>query len=198
MDINAYIKNKFRIKGITLLPFTGWLESSREHLAELFCELGYKVGAEIGVRWGGYSESLLQKNPGLKLYCIDSWAPYPGGRPSQERQERIYRRAARVLSTYGATIIRKTSMDALGDIPDGSLDFVYIDAMHDFDNVMMDIIGWSHKVRSGGIVSGHDFIHLHGGGIIPAVEGYVRGHNITQWYITQDYTPAPSFFWVKP
>lgn len=199
MDVNAHIRNKFRIKGLTLLPLTGWLISNRGHIAELFFELGYKIGAEIGVRWGEYSELILQKNPGVKLYCIDSWAPYPGGRPNQERQDRIFRRAERVLSQYkGAILLRKTSMDALADIQDGSLDFVYIDAMHDFDNVMMDIICWSKKVRSGGIVSGHDFLHLHGGGIIPAVRGYVEGHNITQWYITQDYAPGPSFFWVKP
>jgi len=198
MDVNAYIKNKFRVKGMTTLPLTGWLNSTREHLAELFCELGYKVGAEIGVRWGGYSESLLQKNPGLKLYCIDSWAPYPGGRPSQERQDRIFRRAERVLSQYkGVHFIKKESMEALADIPDNSLDFVYIDAMHDYCSVTLDLIGWYKKVRPGGIISGHDYIHLHGCGVIPAVNGFVQGMNITNWYLTQDYTPAPSWFFVK-
>ena len=88
-------------------------------------------------------------------------------------------------------------MDALGDFKDRSLDFVYIDGLHDFDNVMMDLIGWNRKVRSGGIISGHDYIPLHAGGIIPAVRAFTEGHCITEWYITQEYTPAPSFFWVK-
>lgn len=201
MDVNAHIRNKFRIKGLTLLPLTGWSNSTREDLPELFNELGYKVGAEIGVQWGGFSESILQKMPGVTLYCVDPWAPWPGGSVSQTRQDRIYKRAVGVLSQYKGVSVRfvkKKSMDALVDFQDNSLDFVYIDGLHDFDNVMMDIIGWSNKVKSGGIVSGHDFIYLHNNGIIPAAEGYTKGHNINQWYITQEYNPAPSFFWVKP
>ena len=200
MDADAHIRSRLRIKWNEVLPYTGWSLSTRENLPEIFNELGFKVGAEIGVQWGGFSQSILDKIPGVTLYCIDVWAPFPGGRPNQERQDRIYRRAVAVLSQYkGVAVhfIRKASMDALVDIPDNSLDFVYIDAAHDFDNVMMDIIGWSRKVRIGGIVSGHDFIHLHAAGIIPAVMAYVEGHNITQWYLTSGDYPTPSFFWVK-
>ena len=200
MDVDAHIRSKLRVKWNELLPYTGWARITREQLPEIWNELGYKVGAEIGVQWGGFSQSILEKIPGVTLCCIDIWGPFPGGRPSQERQDRIYRRAVAVLSQYkGVTVrfIRKTSMDALADIEDGSLDFVYIDAAHDFDNVMMDIIGWSKKVKIGGIVSGHDYIHLHAGGIIPAVRGYVEGHCITQWYLTSGDYPTPSFFWVK-
>lgn len=193
-ELNAYIKAKFRVKGISTIPYAGWLKSTRENLAELFAEAGFKVGAEIGVRWGEYSEMIIRKNPGVKMFCIDSWAPY--GRIGPIRQERVFRRANKVLTPLGATLIRKPSMEALADFEDESLDFVYIDAMHDFDNVMMDIIGWSKKVRRGGIVSGHDYTNLHGCGVVPAVEGYTRGHSILEWYITQD--ELHSFFWVKP
>ncbi len=196
MDVNRHIRRKFRVKGQETLPFTGWLDSTREHLAELFCELGYKVGAEVGVQKGVNALMILQKNPGLKLFCIDPWEPY--GRMGQFRQDRNFKHTKDRLRPYNAIYIRKKSMDALADIPDSSLDFVYIDGLHDFDNVMMDIIGWSKKVRSGGIVSGHDYINLHGCGIIPAVNAYIQGHTIFQWFITRDYTPAPSFFWVKP
>lgn len=195
MDINRHIRRKFHVKGLETLPFTGWLESTRTHLAELFCELGYKVGAEIGVRRGANALTLFQKNPGLKLYCIDPWTPY--SRTTQERQDRNFRHTQNVLAEYDAIFIRKTSMDALSAIEDGALDFVYIDGLHDFDNVMMDIIGWSKKVRLGGIVSGHDYIPLHNCGIIAAVNAYIAGHTIMQWFVTKDYTPAPSWFFVK-
>ncbi len=196
-ETNRHIKWKLRVKGVSVVPYTGWLKSStRETITELFRELGFKTGAEIGVRWGEYSEMIIRNNPGVKLYCVDTWLPYMGGRPSAERQERIYRRAKKVLTPMGATILRKASMDALADISDGSLDFVYIDAMHDFDNVMMDIIGWSKKVRSGGIVSGHDYTNLHGCGVVPAVNAYTQGHTILEWYVTQD--ELPSWLWVNP
>ena len=195
-NVNRQIRDKFRIKGPCVVPFTGFLDSTRNDLADLFCELGFKIGAEVGVMWGGYSEVLLRKNPGLKLYCIDPWTPYENGRPSQEKQDRIYRRAKKVLSRLGATLIRKTSMEALADIPDGSLDFVYIDAMHKFDYVMMDIIEWSKKVKRGGIVSGHDYSLIPGCGVVPATHAYTRGHMILEWYVTREIWP--SFFWVKP
>jgi hypothetical protein len=193
-ELNVYIKRKFRIKGISTIPYAGWLVSTRENLAELFAEAGFKTGAEIGVRWGEYSEMIIRKNPGVKMFCIDSWAPY--GRTGPIRQARIFRRAYKVLTPLGATLIKKPSMEALADFQDESLDFVYIDAMHDFDNVMMDIIGWSKKVRRGGIVSGHDYTNLPGCGVVSGVEGYTRGHSILEWYITQD--ELHSFFWVKP
>jgi len=196
MDINAHIKDKFRVKGKHTFPYTGWLISNRDHIAELFGELGFKVGAEIGVRMGGYSAVICMKNPGVKLYCIDLWTSWEGGRPSQDKQDMYFEHAKRKLEGYDVTFLRKTSMEALADIPDDSLDFVYVDAKHDFDDVMMDIICWSRKVHSGGIVSGHDYIHLHNCGVIPAVRAYVEGHNIFPWYLTQDV--PPSFFWVKP
>lgn len=40
----------------------------RNDLATLFCELGFKEGAEIGVEQGAYSEVLLTHNPGSRLY----------------------------------------------------------------------------------------------------------------------------------
>ena len=111
MDANAYIRSRLRVKWNENLPYTGWGLTTREHLPEMFNDLGYKVGAEIGVQWGGFSQSILEKMPGVTLYCIDIWAPFPGGRSSQERQDRIYRRAVAVLSTYkGVTVnfIRKS------------------------------------------------------------------------------------------
>ena len=88
-----------------------------------------------------------------------------------------------------------TSMEAVANFDDNSLDFVYIDGLHTFDAVMLDLIFWSPKVRSGGIVAGHDYLEFPNGGIIPAVRAYVTGHGISDWYVTRDKNP--SFFWVK-
>jgi len=198
MGTTMHIHRKFRMKGGEIIPFTGWLVSNRHHIYELFAELGYKVGAEIGVRAGNNARVMFQKNPKMKLYCVDTWAPFEGGVPSQHKQNMYFYNAKKVLRGYDVVFLKKTSMEALSDIQDGSLDFVYIDAMHDFDNVMIDIIGWSKKVKSGGIVSGHDYANDCGIGVIPAVNGYVAGHTITEWYITKEKNDNRSFFWVKP
>lgn len=193
-NIHEYLKYKLQINDHDNPPLRGKLKTSRDDLAVIFADLNYTVGAEIGVRKGYYSIELLTRNPNMKLYCIDPWGPY--GRTSQEKQDRFFRSTQGRLSLFpNVVFIRKTSMDALADIPDGSLDFVYIDGLHDFDNVIMDIVSWSKKVRSGGIVSGHDYFYNFGVGVVYAVDAYVRAHNIQQWFVTKEV--LPSFLWVK-
>jgi predicted O-methyltransferase YrrM len=193
-SLERMIWNKFHVHRGDNVPYVGW-NSTRVVLAELFAELNFNQGAEIGVRIGEYSEVLCQKNPNLHLYCIDPWTPY-SARGNAETQESNYKLAVERLSKYNTTILKKTSMDALENISDGSLDFVYIDGLHDFENVMLDIIHWSHKVRSGGIVSGHDYCWGYQGGVVPAVDAYTRGKGILNWHITRE--KEPSWFWAKP
>ena len=52
---------------------------------------------------------------------------------------------------------------------DESLDFVFIDADHVYDNVKKDILAWLPKIKPGGIIAGHDFCPEH-----PGVEQAVR------------------------
>ena len=40
---------------------------------------------------------------------------------------------------------------------DGSCDFVFIDAAHDHDSVVRDILAWIPKIRPGGLMAGHDY-----------------------------------------
>lgn len=57
------------------------------------------------------------------------------------------------------TPVRATSLEAAKLYEDNSLDMVFIDAAHDYENVLADIIAWSPKVKSDGIISGHDWHH---------------------------------------
>lgn len=134
-------------------------------LADLFKELGFKIGVEIGTDQGEYAEKLCKTIPGLELICVDPWkaeayeAGYqPESFEKQEYFDKRYEEAVERLKSFKVAIVRKTSMDVVHTIPDNSLDFVYIDGNHDFLNVTQDIHYWSKKVRKGGIVAGHDFV----------------------------------------
>jgi hypothetical protein len=188
------IWEKFHIHKGDNLPISSWLEgASRMHLAELFAELGFNEGAEIGVRSGNYSLELLSKNPNLHMRCIDTWAAYL--KVSQERQDAHYRHCVAKLAPYKADIMRMSSMQALSLVDDDSLDFVYIDGRHDFPFVIQDLIGWSKKVKQGGIISGHDYYPFYQGGVMLAVDAFTRAYNIQQWFVTKER--EASFFWVK-
>lgn len=130
---------------------------SRNQLPQFLKSLGYKVGAEIGVYKGEFTEELC--NAGLKVYGIDPWLVYKDYRkhPQELPYEELYEMTKFRLRNCDATLIRKTSIDALEDIPDESLDFVYIDGNHSLPYVTQDIFGWYKKVKHGGIISGHDY-----------------------------------------
>ena len=187
---------------------------------ELLRELGFRVGAEIGVCKGMFSRYLLKKIPGLKLYGIDPWLVYGEyTEHHRESEQSIMDSCLEVaksrVAPYDCELIRATSMEAVGRFEDGSLDFVFIDGNHSFRYVIDDIAEWSKKVRPGGIVAGHDFWtsadrpdeQLYIDNLTPrekinlvqvedAVIGWTRANQIKPWFITKK-DASPSWFWVK-
>jgi predicted O-methyltransferase YrrM len=163
---------------------------NRKRLVQHFGEHGLTRGAEIGVDRGRFSEYMLKVMPDLHLLSVDPWR-------WKLRGESRYNSSVRRLSPYGerSTIIRKDSFDAVHDIKDESLDFVYIDGDHTFDYVMTDLIWWAKKVKYGGVVAGHDHYRFRGGGVVPAVDAYTQQHGITRWFLTDEKTAT--FFWIR-
>jgi hypothetical protein len=186
-------------------------DCSRDDLPEFFKEMGYKVGAEIGVYKGKYTKVLAKS--GLQIYGIDPWRAYGDvGVISQDQKELdfYYKNAQQLLAPYSnVIIIRKASMEALKDFKDESLDFVYIDGNHHFKYITEDICEWTNKVRRGGVVSGHDyyfFANTRLGGHVPyVVEAYTRAYGIKNWYVLgrKDYRKGEkrdtyrSWLWFK-
>lgn len=134
-------------------------------LAKLFAELGFIKGVEIGTDQGEYAEVLCKTIPNLELSCVDPWATeayelgeQPESKEPQSFFDKRFEETVERLKPYNAQIIRATSMRVVKDFPDNSLDFVYIDGNHDFLNTTQDIHYWLKKVKSGGILSGHDYV----------------------------------------
>jgi len=136
------------------------LDETRYDLVRKFKELGFTVGAEIGTDRGLYAEEICKANPGIKLYCIDPWKIYRENTDyfDQHSLNVNYNNTLKRLAPYNCEIIRASSMGVIDKFKDGSLDFVYIDANHNFKYVLEDINEWSKKIKVGGIVSGHDYI----------------------------------------
>ena len=198
VDVKKFLHDNMAKKSEQISPIRVYkhpYQLKRDRLARLFGEWGFTEGAEIGVRAGKFSEVLCKA--GLSLKCVDPWgtAGYRAGLLGEDRQEAYYNECVERLAPYDAEIIRRTSMDAVNGVEDESLDFVYIDGSHEFDDVMMDIIMWSKKVRQGGVVAGHDYYKFKRAGVIEAAEVYTKMHKIYEWYITDE--KEPSFFWVK-
>lgn len=127
------------------------------------------IGAEIGVFTGALSSKLLQ-HPDLTLYMVDSWST--SDKDSEyaksgdfhagldiEQQDHCFESTKKIVQFAGekAKIIRKPSIEAATEIPDASLDFVFIDADHSYEGCKADILAWTPKLKPGGLLSGHDY-----------------------------------------
>jgi hypothetical protein len=162
MDTKEYIVKKF---GLELVPDkrrVGIPMIGRDGLADLFCELEFDKGAEIGTEKGKYASVLLGNNPDLKLYCIDPWKEYLKGEGYLDVDQRVhnrhYKRTQIRLHGLNYVMIRDFSHRAVHQFEDESLDFVYIDGNHRLDYVTQDLVLWTPKVKPGGIIAGHDYI----------------------------------------
>jgi len=79
---------------------------SRDDLPKFFTEMGYKVGAEIGVYKGEYTEKLCKA--GLKIYGIDPYIVYENYRkhPKEMDYEVMYEMSKKILESYGGKLLK--------------------------------------------------------------------------------------------
>lgn len=160
-------------------------------------KLGFKYGAEVGVYEGLFSARICRMNPQMKLYCIDSWENYPEYQDYHlSNLAEAYITSQKRLESYNTEIIKDYSMNAVQKFADGELDFVYIDAAHDFNHVYEDIREWSKKVRSGGIIAGHDYGNRRHYGVVKAITRWIRRNKIHPLFLTGHNT-TKSWFYVK-
>ena len=173
-------------------------------LTRLWAELGYRKIAEIGTEAGRFAEEICVANPDAHLTCVDPYLAYDRyeDHREQSRMDHFYNVAKARLDKYRVTLLRETSLTAVQRFKDGSLDAIFIDGNHHFDFVVQDIIAWAPKVRSGGMVCGHDYkpegqekrpIPF---GVIEAVNGYTHAHKIAPWFVFKG-DKCPSWGWVK-
>lgn len=105
----------------------------------------------------------------------------------------------RKLSKYKDKIqfIYKLSMDASGDIPDNSLDFIYIDGNHSYDAVMSDLKLYAPKLKLGGIIGGHDFDPETLGVIMAVIEFKFTNYNKYSKIMSKKNNPERDWWMVK-
>lgn len=183
-------------------PMPVELPVSRSFLASAFASAKFNRGAEIGVWEGSFSEKFCQANKDLLLICVDPWSVqknYPEAKNDAARLEQAYQTAKARLKPYGCVLLRMTSEKAAANVPDRSLDFVYIDGNHTYDHVIRDLELWTPKVRQSGVVSGHDYgsSHKHKPFIQvkPAVDKFTQERGIAPWFVLRGDKSA-SFMWI--
>ena len=118
------------------------------------------IGIEIGSYRGESTEIFLKSNAFKKLYCIDPWEPGYDPFDAAGSKEIVLAEKEFDEKFRDNNIIVKLKFKS-SDIPDlflnESIDFIYIDANHQYKFVKEDIINYLPKIKIGGIISGHDY-----------------------------------------
>ena len=140
------------------------------------------VGAEIGVLKGITSAAVLEGNSKTRLYLVDRWTAYPANeivheeknnmpKQSQKYFDDAEKQARAAVKKYRGRykILKMESLDAAKEINE-KLDFVFIDARHDYEGCLADIKAWKTKVKKGGLVMGHDYGNFNHPGVTKAVD----------------------------
>lgn len=148
-----------RIPGMMSAQQLSWLAeqaSKHQRIAEIGC-------------WRGRTTRVLCDNTPGKVTAIDTWLGSPGledeilfMESATSDPDWLYHEFQRNLS--GATnleIVRKSSLVAANyfavDESGRTFDFIFIDGLHDYENVKKDISSWLTLLDVGGIMAGHDF-----------------------------------------
>lgn len=127
---------------------------------------GVIVGVEIGCAGGDTSAHLLKNLENLHWTGVDPYLDYVDWNSNhlvnlQSEYEALDRK---IMQKYPdrTAFLRMTSDDAASHIPDQSLDFVFIDGLHTYEQVGKDCRSFYPKVKSGGLFAGHDYTIIDG------------------------------------
>lgn len=147
-----------------------WTEENCEFYQEMLDRfVGSAHFVEIGSFKGRSSSymavAIANSGKNIKFDCVDPFTGNPEHQPGQvfENQDvidnkiyNIFLKNMEPVKDY-YSLKKMTSVEAARTYPDQSLDFVFIDGLHDYDNVTIDIHSWFPKIKKGGILAGHDY-----------------------------------------
>lgn len=121
-----------------------------------------EVGSYIG------ESALIFLNSGRvgMLYCVDQWQD---GYDDMDTMSVYLQVAGTKMADAEARFdynlrghsnmlkMKLPSVEAAECFSPGSIDAVYIDACHQYESAKSDLLAWMGKVKSGGIIAGHDW-----------------------------------------
>lgn len=126
-------------------------------LAHIIEKHEFVVGVQVGTGGGNTSGYLLEHCKNLHLIEV-AYYPNDGYNNSTEAAKKKWLNRIRRFRDR-VTILRGPSCEVAQRVSAGRIDFVFIDGDHSYECVMEDICLWYPKVKQGGLVCGHDYLH---------------------------------------
>jgi predicted O-methyltransferase YrrM len=119
---------------------------------------------EVG-SWKGRSSAFMaveiyNSGKNIKFDCVDTWeGSIEHSNDEIIKNKTLFDLFAKNVEPVKHLIhpVRSKSTDAAKLYTDKSLNFVFIDACHEYECVKEDIQSWLPKIAPGGIIAGHDY-----------------------------------------
>ena len=138
---------------------------------------------EIG-SWRGKSSAYMaveikNSSKNISFYCVDTWEG------SKEHKKMVCVKHNTLFNEFIANIkpvediitpIKMDSLQAALTFEDNSLDFIFIDASHDYKSVKQDLEAWYPKLKPTGVFAGHDYTW---GDVKGAVDEFSLNNNLS-------------------
>lgn len=120
--------------------------------------------AEVGVYRGAFAAKMLEQCPSLRRYTmVDPWRHLDDwNKPANKADdgfEKFYQEVLARTQPYAdkRVVLRGRTAEVVDQIPDSSLDLVYIDGDHTLRGITTDLVKLYPKVKEGGYIAGDDF-----------------------------------------
>jgi hypothetical protein len=114
---------------------------------------------EIGCYAGESTNIFLNSGKISKFYAIDPWVSgYDDNDLASNSDLKLAEKEFdKVISKFNNVVkLKDFSTNAILKV-DELVDFVYIDANHNYDSVINDINLWKNKIKPNGFIGGHDY-----------------------------------------
>lgn len=118
-----------------------------------------EVGTWLGKSAAFMAVEIINSKKNINFFCVDTWQ---GSEEHKNynivKEDKLYSQFLKNIELVKDVItpVKMTSIDAAKQFSDNSLDFVFLDAAHDYNNVKNDILTWYPKVKVDGLLAGHD------------------------------------------
>ena len=149
------------------------------------------IGAELGI-WDGEFSKVISKiiKPQL-FYLVDTWI-------DMDLEERLTDNFIKRSKNSNYIKRKETSETFLNSLDDETLDWVFIDAAHDYESVVKDLLLSKDKVKDDGYIMGHDFINYDyinkfNYGVKQAVHDFLHNYDYEMIYLTLDWNGYYSY-----
>ena len=141
------------------------------YLLHLIEKNNFKTIAEVGVKFGRTTFFLLDNVQDLVIHAVDLDISM------------FYNKEVKSKYKDRLIPIKGYSYEVADQLPNNSMDLIFIDADHSYESVKKDILAYTPKLKDNGLLTGHDIDYP---GVNKAIKEMIK-----------DFDVGPNNVWIK-